>query len=303
MEHIQRSSKPRILIAGGSGHLGYRVMEILQELGYENFVGASRNPAKLDVFANAGTEIRKANFDDVSTLNEAFWGIDRLLLISTDELHTPGARIRQHINAINAAKVAGIKHIVYTSMPKPEAAADIPFAADHVATEEVLHASGIEFTSLRVSWYAENLLAFLPQIIAAGQWPTAAGNGRLAYVPREDVAQVTVAALLHAKGKAVWDITGAESLTIPEIAAIAGEVFRKSIDVVPVDGAVLTDKLISIGVPARIVPTVVMTDLNTKAGHFDILNDLIRRETGHDPITLKSFFTKNSHLFLSGQEY
>ncbi|QEM06487.1 SDR family oxidoreductase [Mucilaginibacter rubeus] len=297
MEPIQ-NGQPKILVAGASGHLGRRVLEILRELGYTNFVGASRSPAKLQAFTDAGIEIRRADFDEPKSLQSAFKGIERLLLISTDELHTPGARVRQHINAINAAKAAGIKHIVYTSMPKPEHATKIPFARDHVATEEALKASGIDFTSLRVSWYAENLLGFLPQIIAAAKWPTAAGKGRIAYVSREDVAQVTAAALLKAQGKAYWDITGAESLTVQEIAAIASEVFEKRIDVVPVDDSEIAEDLISIGVQPAFTPTVVMTDLNTRAGNFDMRNNLVRQVTGKDPITLKIFFTKYFNLFL-----
>ncbi len=301
MEHIE-NGQPKILVAGASGHLGRRVLEILRELGYTNFVGASRTPAKLQAFTNAGIEIRQADFDEPESLRLAFQGIKRLLLISTDELHMPGARVRQHINAISVAKAAGIKHIVYTSMPRPEHATSIPFAQDHVATEEALKASGIEFTSLRVSWYAENLLGFLPQIITAGKWPTVAGKGRIAYVPREDVAQVTAAALLRAHGKAYWDVTGAESLTVHEIAAIASEVFKKRIDVVSVDDSEIIEDLISIGVQPAFAPTVVMTDLNTRAGNFDMRNDLVRQLTGRNSVTLKIFFTQYRNLFLPDQK-
>jgi NAD(P)H dehydrogenase (quinone) len=295
MEHVQNQA--RILVAGAGGHLGRRVVEILTDLGYTNLVGASRNPSKLQTFRDAGTEIRRVDFDEPQSLQSAFQGIERLLLISTDELHTPGARVRQHINAINAAKAAGVKHIVYTSMPKPEAAKSIPFAPDHVATEEALKASGIGFTSLRISWYAENLLGFLPQIIASGKWPTVAQNGRISYVPREDVAQVTAAALLKAHGKAYWDITGAESLTIRQIAETASEVFEKPIEVLQVDDGEIADELVSIGIQPGFAPTVVMTDLNTRDGNFDILNDLVKQVTGQDPLNLKTFFKNYRSLF------
>ncbi|MGN8070993.1 SDR family oxidoreductase [Mucilaginibacter sp. 22184] len=297
-----QNGQPKILVAGASGHLGRRVLEILSELGHTNFVGASRTPSKLQAFTDAGIETRRADFDEPESLRSAFEGIERLLLISTDELHTPGARARQHINAINAAKAAGIKHIVYTSMPKPEHATAIPFAPDHVATEEALKASGIEFTSLRVSWYAENLLGFLPQIIAAGKWPNVAGNGRIAYVAREDVAQVTASALLKAHGKAYWDITGAESLTVQQISTIASELFEKHIDVVQVDDSEIAEELASIGIQPNFAPTVIMTDMNTRAGNFDMHNDLIRQVTGRDPVTLKIFFTKHRNLFLTDQK-
>lgn len=288
----------RILVAGASGKLGYRVVEILQEQGYSNLVAATRNPKKLYSFTKQGIEVRKADFNDPSSLNRAFEGIDRLLLISTNDLYTPGARIQQHANAIEAAKNAGISHIVYTSMPNPAKASAIPFAIDHVATEQALEKSGLDFTSLRVNWYADNLLGFLPQIIAAGKWPTAAGNGKIPYIPREDVARTTAAILLTATGKSYPDISNVESLSIRKIARIASEVFEKNIEVIDVLKQDLTSALVAIGIPTAFAPTVVMTDLNMRAGNFDVVNDVVKKAIGKEPQTLKSFFIQHKDKFI-----
>jgi NAD(P)H dehydrogenase (quinone) len=289
----------KIMVAGASGHLGHRVIEILQETGYRNVVAATRNPEKLHSFSDQGIEVRKADFNEPSSLNNAFAGIDRLLLISTNDLHTLGARIRQHTNAIEAAKNAGISHIVYTSMPNPGKASDIPFAPDHIATEQALEKSGLDFTSLRVNWYADNLLGFLPQIIAAGKWPTAAGNGRIPYIPREDVAQLAAIMLVTATGKSYADISGAESLSVPEIAGIASDVFGKKIEVVDVSEKDLTNELVAIGVAQSFAPTVVMTDLNIRAGNFDVVTDLVKTATGKSPQSLRSFFMQHKNKFIN----
>jgi NAD(P)H dehydrogenase (quinone) len=215
-----------------------------------------------------------------------------------DELHALGIRVRQHSNAIEAAKLAGVKHIVYTSMPNPKQAKDIPFAPDHVETEQELENSGLDFTSLRVSWYAENLLGFLPQIISAGKWPTVAGGGKIAYIPREDVARATVAALIQDNGKNYTDISGAEAHSISEIAIIASAAFQKPIEVVPVGDDEIFEALVAIGIAPAFAPTVIMTDLNTRSGNFNTVSDEVAKATGYAPLSLKEFFNNTKSLFI-----
>lgn len=294
----QDKSAPKILVTGASGHLGSRVVEILIGKGYRNLIAGTRNPVKLEALLKQGVEVKKVDFDDLSSLTAAFKDVERLLLISTDELHSPGARIRQHRNAIAAAKLAGVKHLVYTSMPNPEQAKDIPFAPDHVETEKELENSGLNFTSLRLSWYTENLLGFLPQIITAGKWPTVSGSGKIPYISREDVAESTVAALIKDSGKNYTDISGLEALSIVEIANIASTVFQKKIEVIPVKDDDIFQELVAIGVPPAFAPTVIMTDLNTRAGNFDVVSNAVKESTGNPPLSLKEFLEKTKPLFI-----
>lgn len=289
----------RILVAGAGGHLGRRVVQILHDQGVTDLVAASRDLSKLQEFADQGIALRRADYNNPDMLQTAFAGVDRLLLISTDELQTPGLRIRQHQNAIRAAEAAGIRHIVYTSMPNPVNSTAISFAHDHVATEQALIESGLGYTILRVSWYSENLRGYLPQIIQAGTWPTAAGDGRVAFVPREDVARVTAAALLSESESNVYDITGAEALTITGIAEAIRNVFGRQINVKDVSTDQIQKELQGIGIPDAFIPTVVMTDLNTKAGHFDVVTNTIERLTGKSPQSLKSFLQENASRFIT----
>lgn len=288
-----------MLVAGAGGRLGRRVVEILHGRGFTNLAAASRDPFRLKHFSDLGIEIRKADFNDPDTLHEAFKGIDRLLLISTDELQTPGLRIRQHENAIHAAKAAGIRHIVYTSMPNPDTSAAIPFANDHAATEQALKDSGLHYTILRVSWYCENLLAYLPQIIASGIWPTAAGNGRIAFVPREDVARVSADALANETESRIYDVTGSEAQTVALIAEIIKDVFGRQIIVKEVSPDQLQKQLGEMGIPGPFIPTVVMTDLNTSAGKFNIVTNYIEQLTGQAPESLKDFLHANASRFIT----
>ncbi|MGZ3306758.1 MAG: NAD(P)H-binding protein, partial [Asticcacaulis sp.] len=118
------------LVSGANGKLGRQVTQLLLDSGAGAVIAASRDPSKLADLAARGAETRRADFDDPASLNEAFKGVDRLLLISTDSLGA-GQRLAQHKNAVAAARAAGVKHIVYTSMPKPETSA-VSFASDHL---------------------------------------------------------------------------------------------------------------------------------------------------------------------------
>ncbi|GAB3590381.1 SDR family oxidoreductase [Hymenobacter daeguensis] len=279
-----------VLVAGAGGHLGRRVVELLHAQGYPGLVAATRHPEKLTAFRNAGLDVRRVDFNEPATLAPALAGIDRLLLISTDELSTLGLRIRQHLAAIEAAKAAGVGHIVYTSMPHPEPGSVIPFAPDHYATEQALRQSGLGYTILRVSWYADNLLGFLPQLLAAGKWFTAAGEGRIAYIPREDVARATAAALVApAPPSTTYDLTGPQALSVAEMADLAADVFRQPLDVVYLSEQVLTQKLTELGIPAP-PAMVVVTDTNTRLGKFDLVTDAVAQLTGQPPQSLRTFF-------------
>jgi len=191
------ANQPTLLVTGASGHLGRRAAEILLETKAGKVIAGTRDPSKIADLAAKGAEIRKVDFDDPA-LADAFKGVDRLLLISTDALDTPGKRLKQHKAAIEDAKKAGVKHIVYTSMPKPEPGSPIPFAPDHYGTEQALAESGIGWTVLRNSWYQENLFHSLPQVLASGKWFSAAGDGKVAHVSREDAAYAAAAALAAA---------------------------------------------------------------------------------------------------------
>src|SRR5690606_23354729 len=147
-------------------------------------IAASRNTDKLAGFAQQGIELRQADFDDVKSLDAAFTGIDTVMLVSTDALAIKGQRFEQHRTAIDAAKRAGVKRLIYTSMPNPEGAL-ISFAPDHLGSEEALKASGIDYVILRNAWYFDNYLHSLPADLANGKWFTATDGGRVSNISRD----------------------------------------------------------------------------------------------------------------------
>lgn len=288
------SLQARLLVTGAAGHLGRSVVELLLEGGATDLVAASRDPGKLGALAAKGAQTVKADFDDPATLDAAFAGVERLLIVSTDAIGVPGLRQRQHKAAVEAAVRAGVKHIVYTSMPNPEAGSPIPFAPDHYETEQAIERSGIAFTILRNGWYAENLFGALPQVLSSGKWFTSAGEGRVAHVAREDTARVAAAALASdAAESARFDVTGPEALTTAEIAAIASEVTGTPIEVVQVTDEQLADGLAKAGVPEVYVGLLVSFDANTRAGRINLVSNTVKRLTGREPQSLHAFLREH----------
>ncbi|MGE0115073.1 MAG: SDR family oxidoreductase [Steroidobacteraceae bacterium] len=296
-ERLQSS----LLVTGASGHLGRRVVELLLEAGARNIVAASRDPDKLAELVAKGAQSRKVDFDDPGTLDVAFTNIERILIVSTDAIFVPGKRLQQHKAAVDAAAKAGVKHIVYTSMPNPEPPSRMAIAADHYGTEQAIEKSGVGFTILRNCWYADNFFRSLPAVLASGKWFTCAGEGRMPYVSRADIARAAAAALAcETTENKRHDITGLERLTTAEIAAIVSEVFGKKIEVVHLSEEEFAKALIARGTPEAWVPGSIATESSIRAGKFDITSDAIKHLTGREPQSLRDFFIANKTAFMPG---
>ncbi len=284
-----------ILVTGAAGHLGRAVVDHLldtQKVDPARIVAASRDPAKLADLAARGVAIRKGDFDDAASLESAFAGIDRLLIVSTDALAVPGQRLTQHKTAIAAAVKAGVKHLFYTSMPKPDDSL-VSFAPDHLGTEEAVKASGLAYTILRDAWYHDNLLHSLPHNLSTGTWYSASGDGRIATIARDDCARAIAAALASptTPGDATYTLTGPAAITTDEIAAIAAEVAGKPLKVVRVSDEQLAAGLKGAGIPDFFATVLVSADANTRTGRFDIVTDDFEKLTGDKPQSLKDFLS------------
>jgi NAD(P)H dehydrogenase (quinone) len=290
-----------VAIAGAGGQLGRRVAELLlsrPDAGERALVLVSRNPAKLASFAARGAEVRPGDFDAPESLVAALAGVDRLLLISTNDLER---RATQQTGAVAAAVRAGVRHGVYTSLPSPGPAPHPtgPLAASHYATEEALRASGMAWTFLRNALYADLQLGSGAQAVAAGRLVTNAGDGRTAYVTREDCA-ATAAAVLAGEGHegSAYDVTGPRLLRQADVAAALSAVTGRAVEVVAVDDETAVQGLVAAGVPESMARIFAGFGKAIREGLLEMQTDVVERLAGRPPQDLEAFFAANRAALL-----
>lgn len=198
-----------ILVTGACGHIGSRVTQLLAERGV-NFRAMSRTPYRVAVTGEFETVY--GDFEDPKSLDRAFNGIQTALIVSAKGM--PGKRCFAHKIAFEAAKRAGVEHIVYLSLKGSSADSVYPYCRDHYESERFLAETGIAFTSLRNAFYLDMFLQkFGPDGIIRG--PALTGKG--AFVAREDAARAAACAVMNPP-VGVVEITGPEELSISEIA-------------------------------------------------------------------------------------
>jgi NAD(P)H dehydrogenase (quinone) len=279
-------SDGKLLVTGAAGHLGQRVVHhLLHTLGVsaQRLIVTTRQPGKLASLAALGVEVRAADFDDANTLDRVFQGADRMLLISTDALDVPGRRLAQHRNAIRAAETAGVHHVVYTSMPLPHGS-PLLIAPDHAGTEDALTASALPgWTVLRNHWYFENLFMTLPSVLPSGKWYSAAGDGRVAHIARDDLALAAATALLGSAGKTALTLSGAKAYSTAEIAALVAKVLDQPIEVIQVPLEGLVQGMVGAGLPEPLARVFASFDTNTAAGRVAEVTGDFEYLTGKQP--------------------
>ncbi len=295
------SSKPSLLVTGASGHLGRRVVEFLLEgdvAKRAHIVAGTRSPDKLSDFAARGVEVRRLDFEDPSSLPGAFRGIARALIISTDALDRPNRRLEQHLAAIGAAEEAGVGHLVYTSLTKPEPGSLVSIANDHWQTEERLRRSGIGHTILRNDLYTDYLLGHLHHEVKAGVITNAYSAGAVGYVTREDCARAAAAALASAfDGKATYDISG-PNVTQTELAAIVSEIAGRPVAYVPIDGDASRKRQVEAGLPEPIAALLVSFELAGAKGQLEVSSRAVEELTGKPPTSVRDFLLANRAAFV-----
>jgi NAD(P)H dehydrogenase (quinone) len=291
----------KLLVTGASGKLGQLVLDALLTRGVSaaNIIATTRDPSKLSAYAAKGIEVRAADFNDAELTREAFTGADRLALISTDALDDKGTRQKQQADAVAAAKAAGVKHIVYTSLPDAENSKVI-FAPDHLNTEKAIKASGLAYTFLRNTWYQENMFMNLPQVLKSGHWYTSSGAGKIAHIAREDCAESIAAALASGSTESkTYTLTGAELRSTDEVAALASEVTGKPIEVIHLSDEQLAGGMKAAGVPEFLIPTLVSFDTAAREGNLGALTDDVETLTGRKPKPFRAFFEESKDALLA----
>jgi NAD(P)H dehydrogenase (quinone) len=271
-----------IVVTGASGQLGRLVIEsLLATVSAGQIVAAVRNPASVQDFAARGVQVRRADYDQPATLDAAFAGADKVLLISGNAV---GQRVPQHRAVIDAAKRTGVQLLAYTSLLHADTS-PLPLAAEHKETEALLRASGVPFVLLRNGWYTENYLASFPPTLQYGALLGSAGDGRIASAARADYAAAAAAVLASSANQAgkVYELAGDDAYTLTQLAAEIARQSGKPVAYNNLPQADYKDVLLKAGLPEGLAELISSSDAGAaKGGLFDDgkqLNALIGRPT------------------------
>jgi uncharacterized protein YbjT (DUF2867 family) len=271
-------------ITGVTGHVGARVRELLTG-GGDALVLLARTPSRVSVAQ--GEEVRACDYADPEAATRALRGVDTLLMVSGSEA---ADRLDQHRAFVVAAAAAGVRHVVYTSFQGAAPDCTFTLGRDHWATEEAIRASGMAFTFLRDSFYAD----FLPLMAQEGELRGPAGDGRVAAVAREDVAAVAARVLAEPGPHAgvTYDVTGPEALTLAEVAVLVTELTGRPTRFVDETVAEAYASRASYAAPDWQVDAWVSTYTAIAAGEVSAVSDAVPRLTGRPATSLRELLTR-----------
>lgn len=281
-----------IVISAASGNLGRATAKALQtKVNPKTVRLAARSTDKLADFAGQGFDVVKADYENAASLRAAFAGADSVLIISSDGPNE--VRAAHHKAAIDAAKAAGVKKIVYTSAINPVSSSRFVWAGAHETTEATLKASGVPYVILRDNSYASNNDGFYAQAKETGTLALPGAATKVSYVTHEDVAASAVAALTGAGAiNTIYELTGSEAFDAHDIANVLSQVTGRTIKAVDLSLADLGGFFTSIGLPPFVVEGLVSFYAAAAAGEYAAVSGDVQKLTGRPAQSLRDYLRK-----------
>ena len=281
-----------IAITGGNGHLGRATaLQLLQRVDAHQLIVSVREPEKASELASRGATVRHGDFNDLDSLIRAFQGAEKVLIISGDAPNE--VRIKQHRTAVDAARQAGAKHVVYTSILDPDPASPFTFAAIHADTEQYIIESGLTYTFFRNGWYLETLPLLIGNAAESKAIYFPAGNGRLVFAGRDDIAKA-LAVVLTTDGhdNQAYDINTGESHSFIDIATVVGQQLGQTITYVDIPGTALEEGLRKANLPDFLVKAMVGMTEALKQHRLEKASDTLATLLGRLPKGLTQYVSE-----------
>ncbi|MFJ1967413.1 NAD(P)H-binding protein [Streptomyces sp. NPDC087903] len=278
-----------IIVTGATGQLGSRIIQRLLEQVPADRVGVSvRDTDRAAGLAARGVRVRRGDFTDPHSLSDAFEGATQVLVVSANE--TGPAAVAQHTTAIDAARAAGAKRILYTS--HQGAGPDSLFAPmpDHAATERHLAETGTPFTALRNGFYAATVPLLLGRALETGEL-VAPADGPVSWTAHADLAEAA-AVILADEGRydgATPPLTAPDALDLADIAGILTELTGRTVRRVVADDEEWTAGLVGHGVPAEQADMLLGMFHASRRGEFTTTGPTLEKLLGHDATSIRAF--------------
>ena len=285
-----------ILVTGATGNYGSKAIEHLLKKGVaaKEIAALVRSLEKTQPWDGKGITTKTGDYADIDSMIKAFEGVDQLLLVSSNDRGAVENRTKHHINAIKAAKEAGVKHIVYTSFvrtPGHEDSAIADFQNSHIASEHFLKESGITYTILQNGIYQEMILAFAGEKVAkTGTILFPAQEGEATWVLREELAEAA-AHVLTTEGheNKTYTLTTTESVGFEEIAKDISSALGKVVSYQSPSVDEFQSILQKAGVPDMYIGMFVMWGTGIAHGMMDFKDPTLASFLGRKPATVKQF--------------
>ncbi|MBX3100881.1 MAG: SDR family oxidoreductase [Bacteroidetes bacterium] len=281
-----------IVVTGATGHLGSATIDFLLRKGVpaHEIAVLARSADKAQPLAARGVEVRTGDYNDYGSLVKAFTGADKLLLVSSNDI---SQRSQQQANAVNAAKEAGVKHLIYTSFDRKDETDHSPIAfvaKAHLETEQAIRASGIPYTIMRNTLYADILPMFWgDQVLSTGIF-IPAGQGKAAFTTRQDMAEAAAVLLttLGHEGKE-YLIAGSERYSQADAAEALSRASGKPVVYHNPTPEAFQSALTAAGVPAEAVGMVQGFAQAINQGEFEATGTDLEKLLGRKPTTLEGY--------------
>ncbi|MRG87634.1 SDR family oxidoreductase [Salinibacillus xinjiangensis] len=272
----------KLIVTGATGKLGSKIVDkLLKNVPVDQLVVSVRNPEKAAELRAQGIEVRQGDFDNPESLDAAFAGIDRLLIISADGDND--TRIKQHANAVAAAERAGVNFIAYTSIANATESKNL-MAPPHVATEAAIVKTGIPYSFLRNNWYLENETDSIKGVIAGAPWITSAGEGKVGWATQLDYAEAAAKVLAEdGHDNTIYELSG-PLYTQGELVQVLSEVLGKEIPVQQVTDDEYAEVMKQVGLPDFVIPIVVGIQESIRNGSLAVESNDFAKVLGR-PVT------------------
>lgn len=285
-----------ILVTGASGHFGNAAIDFLLAKGVEasQILALVRNEQTSDDFTKKGVGVVIGDYDNYASLVSAFHGVEKLLFVSGSDIVK---RLSQHQNVVNAAKEAGVKHLVYTSFQRKDESETSPLwmvAQSHIQTEKWLKESGVDYTILKNNLYLDFLPGFIGEkVLETGVIYVPAESGKVGAVLRSEMAEAAASILATSghEGKE-YDFTNSEAASYEEIAQWISEVSGKMITYISPSAEDYGKTLASYGVPAEAIGIFSSFAVAQAKGELDVVGSDLAHLLGRKPTSVKTFLTQ-----------
>ncbi|HEY6456323.1 MAG TPA: NmrA family NAD(P)-binding protein [Steroidobacteraceae bacterium] len=279
-----------IFVSGANGHFARAVIRnVLAAGGAPSLIVGTRDvrTAFAQQLLGQGVDVRAADFRRGDLMREALCGVEVALFIPSYDSND--LRLAQNLNAIEAAREVGVKHVVYASFLNAESPQVEHSRLVHLPTEQALRQSGLAFTVLRHALYAEILVGDLHDTLASGTLRRPGGLSRCAYIAREDLGMSAAQILLRNRpGGRTYTETMEQTWSGVAIAALMSEVFEKPVRFEAVPAADWPRYMSeNWGVPPALARSAQGTMQAIEAGEFDVVSPDYHEITGRPPRSMK----------------